>query len=532
MMPFADVQVIPNAGAGQSETVRFLSDPDSYRPRPAEVERIDTHAAIVFLAGSDAYKIKRAVTYNYLDFSSLEKRRGAIEHELEVNKVIAPEVYLEVVQIVQAEDGKLSIGGSGKAVEWALHMRRFATESILSNLFATREPSDQAVRDLAESVAKLHAGARRIVTPDGAARIGAIVEELHEALTEFEGSLPHDAVATYVDRAHAELDRVRLCLKVRGRCGCIRQCHGDLHLGNIVEIGGKPVLFDAIEFDDELATIDVLYDLAFLIMDLDMRGYRHAANLLLNRYLRLTGGRLNLYGLAALPLFLSVRAGIRAMVALQRGAHQDRSAEEEAWRYLDRALGYLRPRAPLLIAIGGCSGTGKSTLARGLAPFVGESPGAVHLSSDVERKDLAGAAELERLGAARYAPEVTAAVYERLRSKAERILRGGASVIVDATFLQPSDRAAIEATAQRLGIACVGLWLTATQSVARARVEARQADVSDATPDIVEHQFATANPSSDWILIDSRGTQEQTLSVARVHVANQERSRARAGTAA
>jgi predicted kinase len=287
-----------------------------------------------------------------------------------------------------------------------------------------------------------------------------------------------------------------------------------LHLGNIVAIGNKPVLFDALEFDDQLATIDVLYDLAFLIMDLDSRGYRRAANLLLNRYLAHSPGMLDLYGLAALPLFLALRAAIRAMVALQRGHGSDSAAEVDAWRYLDRALGYLQPRIPHLVAIGGCSGTGKSTLARNLAPTLGRAPGAIHISSDVERKGLAGVPELQRLAIDAYTPEMTEAVYRRLQAKAKRILRSGSSVVVDATFLRSEDRSGMADLARRLGVRFNGLWLTAPQSVAADRVESRRADVSDATPAVVDRQFATLEPPIDWITISAGGSQEQTLAVA------------------
>jgi len=513
-----DLQRRPGADTGQSEVVAFLSNPAAYGAAPAQVECIVTHAAMVFLVGTEAYKIKRAVTYSYLDFSTLEQRRRACEHEFDVNRANAPDIYLGVTPIVRSSEGKLAIGGSGPVVEWAVRMRRFETASLLSNLFATTPPSDQTVRDLAQAVVERHQGATRIATPDGAVRIGAIVEELRVAFAEFSDQLPRAAVDRFVDLADAELDRIRLCLKFRGRRGCIRHCHGDLHLGNIVEINTKPVLFDAIEFDDEMATIDVFYDLAFLLMDLDQRGYRKAANLLLNRYLKLSHDPLDHYGLATLPLFLAVRAAIRAMVALQRGHGGDQQTADAAWRYLDQALGYLTPTEPCLIAIGGCSGTGKSTLARGLSPLTGRSPGGVHLSSDMVRKDLAGVPELQRLDAASYAPDVTAAVYQRLQAKATRVLRSGYSVVVDATFLKERDRTAIEAIARRLGVPFVGLWLTAPQPVARARVASRHADVSDATPDVVERQYAAIIPPPNWIAIDAGGSAEETLRAARGHV--------------
>jgi len=428
---------------------------------------------------------------------------------------------LGAVPIVRSHNGELSIGGEGEVVEWAVRMRRFETRMLLSNLYATSAPSDEAVRDLADAVVKLHRGAPRLLTSDGAQRIGAIVEELRVAFAAFEGELPSTAIDTFVEHAQVKLRRVRLCLKVRGRRNCVRRCHGDLHLGNIVEIGGKPVLFDGIEFDDEMATIDVLYDLAFLIIDLDVRGYDRSANLLTNRYLKQSVGCLDLYGLQAMSLFLAIRAAIRAMVALQRGHHKDPTAKHEAERYLDRALSYLRPLEPRLIVVGGCSGTGKSTLARGLAPSVGRAPGAIHLNSDVERKGIAGVAEQHRLGPAGYTPEVVARVYQRRQSKATRALRSGYSVVVDATFLQPETRAAIAAVAQRLDVPFTGLWLTVPEPTASQRVQSRRADVSDATADVVAWQFASVRPPTDWITIDAGGPAERAQATARLSVASE-----------
>jgi len=290
-------------------------------------------------------------------------------------------------------------------------------------------------------------------------------------------------------------------------------------LGNIVEINHKPVVFDAIEFDDDMATADVLYDLAFLIMDLDVRGYGRAANLLLNGYLRQSDSSLDLYGLQALPLFLAIRAAIRAMVVLQRGLHRDQAETEEARRYLDHALSYLKRREPRLIAVGGCSGTGKSTLARAIAPLLGGSPGAIHLNSDVERKRIAGVTEHHRLGGTGYTPEMTAQVHAQLHAKAARVLRSGYSVVVDATFLEPGQRADIAEVARGLGVPFVGLWLKVPLPVAQKRVWSRAIDVSDATPDVVERQFEAAMPPADWMVIEARGASEAVLAKVNLHVA-------------
>ena len=498
----------PAAEPGQEAVVAFLSRASSYGPHVAPVEQIVTHAARIFLAGDEVYKIKRAVRYPYLDFSSLHARRIACERELEVNRPAAPGIYLGVVPIVRRRDGTLGIGGRGRAVEWAVHMRRFPTGALLSNLYASNAPGDEAVRALALTVADLHAKAPPIVTRDGDLPIGAIIEELQEALSQSAGFLPPGDLDRMILRLRQELQRGRQCLRLRGRLGSIRRCHGDLHLGNIVEIDGQPVVFDAIEFDEGLATIDTLYDLAFLIMDLDARGYRRAANLLLNRYLEATRAPLDLLGMRAFPLFMALRAGIRCMVAAERGA------EDEARHYLDTALRHLEPAAPRLVAVGGLSGAGKSTLARALAPLVGRAPGAVQLRSDMERKGLLGARELERLDAAAYRPEMSAQVYRRLLGKARCLLSGGTTVIVDATFLGAADRTAFESLAARLRVPFYGLWLRVPGALAQERVESRGADVSDATPDVVARQMASAEAPEAWHALDATASLEATVAEA------------------
>ena len=494
----------------QAEVVNFLSDPKSYSPEPSGVERITTHAAMVFLAGGHAFKIKRAVTFSYLDFSRLEQRHKICQREFEINSANAPDLYLGVVAITRNADGTLSMGGPGEVVEWAVQMRRFATENILSSMLAQTAPSDRIVRDLAEMVATLHRRATPVNTDDGANRIAEIIEELATAFGELDHLYPAGTTTKFNALCRDEFSKDRLGLKLRSRRGCVRHCHGDLHLGNIVEINGKPVAFDALEFDDRMAITDVLYDLAFLVMDLEARGYRRAANLLLNRYVVVRRQLIDLQGLAMLPLFLALRAAIRSMVALQRGGGKAQSATE-AHDYLKRAIAYLTRREPCLVAVGGYSGSGKSTIARELAPFVGGPPGAIHISSDQTRKELAGVPETERIGAAGYSAAKSAAVYECLKTKALRLLRGGNSVVVDATFMRADERKAMEALAVRRHVPFVGLWLSIDRSVAKARVAAREADASDATAEVVDYQFAQSAPAGDWTIINGDGALDQTI---------------------
>ena len=508
----------------QADVIAFLSDPKAYRgedaSKPRYVERIQTHAAMVFLAGPDAYKIKRAVTYAYLDFSTLEKRRQVCLHELAVNRVNAPEIYLGVVPITRESDGLLAIDGRGEVLEWALHMRRFPAEDILSARFERVSPSADVIGLLAKRIMGQHDQAARLITLAGAARIGGIVDELQTVFAATPGTLPQPIIETLIGRMQDELHAIRFCLKLRGRQGCIRRCHGDLHLGSIVLIDDRPVLFDALEFDEALATIDVLYDLAFLIMDLDVRGFAPQANLLLNRYLQIGQQDLDIHGLRALPLFLALRAAIRAMVAVERGQSLEGAAQTQAYaevrRYAGKAVGYLTPRQSRLVAIGGFSGTGKSTLASSLAPEVGPFPGAIHIRSDVERKAMFATGETERLAPSAYTPENNARVYDRLLRKARQAVRSGCSVIVDAAFLSPTERTNIEAVARRAGVPFSGFWLTADRDIAKHRVKLRQGDASDATPPVVEAQFANGTGPVNWTYIEAGGAAEATLANTRL----------------
>jgi aminoglycoside phosphotransferase family enzyme len=297
----------------QAKVLEYMGRGEAYDPAPATVERIETHASTVFLAGDFAYKVKRAVKYPFLDFSTLDKRHRACFNELRINRRTAPQLYLEVVPISVEADGSFRLGGEGKVVEWALRMRRFAHEGLYDRMAAEGRLTLGAMRPLAETIAVFHEHADRILNPDQAVvPLRAIASEHEQVLAENGDVFPPEDGQDFARRTREAFATLSPMLTARARGGYVRHCHGDLHLRNIVEIEGAPVLFDAIEFDDKLATIDVLYDLAFLLMDLGKRGLKEHANAVLNAYLDCEGSTGNLVGLAALPLFLSLRAMIRA----------------------------------------------------------------------------------------------------------------------------------------------------------------------------------------------------------------------------
>jgi aminoglycoside phosphotransferase family enzyme/predicted kinase len=504
---------------GQSEVIAFLGRAETYGSSAATVERIETHGAMVFLAGSEVYKIKRAVEYPYMDFSTLDLRRRACAREVEINRPHAPGIYLGVVAITRERDGTLAFDGGGDPVEWAVRMRRFPADCLMSRIADAGGLDTGLARDIGDAVADYHETSQIASTAAPTRGLAGVIVEVTSGLAEARiGDGP--SVAALTAGLREALARVSGLLTRRAGAGFVRRCHGDLHLGNMVLFEGRATAFDALEFDEDMATIDTLYDLAFLLMDLDMRGRRAAANAVLNRYLWRTQADLDLEGLAALPLLLALRAGIRAMVMGQQaelaGGDEQSGKRKSAERYLAAARAFLFPSQTRVVAVGGLSGTGKSTLAAALAPEIGRAPGAIHLRSDLERKSMFGVGEMDRLGAECYAGEATRRVYERLGHRMRLAAGAGQSVVVDATFSEQAEREEVQAAARSLGIPFIGIWLTARAETLISRVAARRGDASDADVDVVRNQLRRSTGPMDWISIDAEGAPQDALRLARV----------------
>jgi aminoglycoside phosphotransferase family enzyme len=418
-----------DGGVKQDDVIRRLSTGEGLGG--VSPERIDTHISTIFLVGDDVYKLKRALATSYLDYSSLEDRRRFCLAELDINRRTAPQIYLNIVPVRLTPGDDLIIGdGPGPPVEWLVHMRRFPQEALFDRLADDGGLTQAMMIGLADEIAAFHENAEISIGDSASQSIAAVIEENAAELMKYAGG-PFDRapVNAYIRSCRALYAKHKDRIDRRGSSGFVRHCHGDLHLRNICLFDGKPTLFDAIEFSDEISHIDVLFDLAFLLMDLEHRGLRSHANTVFNRYLYRTE---DIDDLALLPLYLALRAGIRAHTsAMASAAAQDGENKEDlkgdAANYLRLGLRLLEPDVPSLTALGGLSGVGKSTLAQGIAPHRGRAPGALILSSDLIRKRLMGVEPLTKLSETAYVGDTNDLVYEKMMDCARRVLENGHS---------------------------------------------------------------------------------------------------------
>lgn len=469
--------------AVQSETAALLARLTGAAPA-------ETHISAVYVGRDAAFKMKKAVGLTFLDFTALPARERFLRREIALNAPHAPNLYRAVRKVVRGPDGALRLDGAGPAVEWVLEMAPLRPGQFLDTL-ALREGLSPALLDgLGDAVAAMHGALPAVRGWDVAAAMTRVIEGNRRAALA--AGLPETEVEVWADGARAMLQARAGDLQARAMAGMIRRCHGDLHLGNLCLWQGRPTPFDALEFDEDLATIDTGYDLAFLLLDIEMKCDRAAANRVLNRYVARTDDA----GLVAgLPLWLSLRGIIRAHVESARG--------RDPSRQLAAAQAALHPAPARAIAVGGLQGTGKSRLARALAPGIGPAPGALILRTDEIRKRIFARAPEEALPPEAYAEAVSRTVHARMLDDAATALGHGHAIIADATFLDPAIRGAFDRMAQAGGVAATGLWLEAPLAVLRARVAARRGDASDAT-EAVLLSAAEADPGAiTWQRIDA-----------------------------
>ena len=486
----------------QQSLIRGLENSAVYEHAVTELRVIETHASWVILTGAWVYKIKKAVNFGFLDYSTLEKRRSSCQEELRLNRRFAPHVYIDVIAIAGTFD-QPSLKASGEPIEYAVRMKQFPQSGLLSTLAAQHTLTVEHIDELAALVPAMHAA---VSIADKHAEYGLPDDIHHWVMENFDHIRPAlskpqqcQQLDTLERWCQQEFDNRRMLIEQRRCDGFVRECHGDLHLGNLAIIEGDITPFDGIEFNPQLRWIDVISEVAFLVMDIHDRGYPRLSCRLLNTWLQHTG---DYSGLALLRYYLVYRALVRAKVAILRQAQAGSTLDEQdAWyeyaSYMELASRYVEPPLPVLIITHGVSGSGKSFYATRLA----ERLGAIQIRSDLERKRLhgypAGADTQSGITAGLYSPAASERTYEQLALLARTVIGAGYSVIIDATFLQAARREQFRQLSSALAVPFVLLHFEADRDTLHTRIRSRQAaaeDPSEAGIKVLEAQLAAQEP--------------------------------------
>ena len=482
----------------QVSLIQALQNPALY-PHPVDnIQLLETHISWVILTGSIAYKIKKAVNFDFLDFSTLEKRHFYCNEEVRLNRRFAPDLYLDVVA-VRGSPERPTWQGEGATIEYAVRMRQFPQQALLSSLASRHGITEDHVDEIAALVADMHASAA-VADANGQYGLpGGIHHWVVENFMHIRPALPDGGRRQRLDCleqwCEQEFRRREAVFHTRRVEGFVRECHGDLHLGNLALIDGRITPFDCIEFNPRLRWIDVMSESAFLVMDLQDRGYPELACRFLNTLLQRTG---DYAGVGILRYYLVYRALVRAKVTVLRivQAVASTAPNDEVWReydsYAELAAGYAEALAPALIITHGVSGSGKSWMAFRLANRMG----AIQLRSDVERKRLFGYRMDAKTGSGVqsgiYTAEASRQTYARLANLARYLIDGGYTAIVDAAFLKHNERMQFRLLAEELGVPFVLLDFFAHEALLRERICGRQVsgtDPSEAGVEVLQVQL-------------------------------------------
>jgi aminoglycoside phosphotransferase family enzyme/predicted kinase len=460
------------------------------------IQLIQTHVSYVLLTGDYAYKLKKAVNFGFLDFSTLEKRQHFCQEELRLNQRGAAELYLEVLPVTVA-DKQYQLGGTGKAVEYALKMRQFPQEFLFTSLFEQGKLNEEQMEELGRVVAQYHAQAEindYIRSFGEILQVRAAFDENYQQTEKYIGGPQtkeqFKETKQYTDKFFVERPEL---FTSRIHNNYIRECHGDLHLRNIALWHDKITLFDCIEFNEPFRFVDVMYDVAFTVMDLEARQRQDLGNAFLNSYIEQTG---DWEGLQVLPLYLSRQAYVRAKVTsfLLDDSSVPAAAKEEATKtaadYYKQAWEYTKPKQGKLFLMSGLSGSGKSTTAKYLARQLN----AIQIRSDAVRKHLGGISLQERGGDDLYTPEMTQKTYTRLLNLGIILANQGFNVILDAKYDREQLRQDAIAQAEKHQIPLQIIYCTAPVEVIRDRLINRTGDIADATVDLLTSQLQQAEP--------------------------------------
>ena len=491
----------------ESALISALKDPARYPHDVDDISVMETHISWIILTGSHAYKIKKPLDLGFLDFRELEARRFYCQEELRLNRRLADDVYEAVVPITGGSDRPI-LGGSGTPFEYALRMRQFDPNRTLDKLCERDELTKEQLDELAERVADFHQSVPALSPEDPLADLSnlrqAMLDNFSTILEKVENDSERNRCASLRGWTESWFDQLEPRIRQRLDAGLFRECHGDLHLGNIASFEGRVTVFDCIEFNESLRWIDPANDLAFLLMDLESRDRRALAYRVLNHYLEQNG---DYNALAFMGLYKAYRAMVRAKITLLLPAEdaQARDRIGERFRtYTGLAEHYSRIPAPWLAITTGFSASGKSRISARLA----EHFGMIQIRSDVERKRLfnltPNQSSRSQVDGGIYTPEATRQTYGRLRTLTREALMAGFPVIVDCAALRREERKSLHEVAESLGLPALLVSCEAPEETLRERIRERvrhRNEVSEATEAILEQQFANAEP-----LLDSEQT--------------------------
>jgi hypothetical protein len=480
--------------------VDALLEPAAFDHAAPAPELVETHISWLILAGDFVYKIKKPLKLDFLDFSELDKRRFYCEEEIRLNRPWAPQIYLDVVPVTVA-GGHYKFGGAGKVVEYALRMKRFDRDLTLDRQLELGALSAADMKELGQNIAARHKLASAVDSAERGRVIRLTKTLMEDNFAALDGRLDAALLAPLRKWTSRELARRSALLEARFDSGFVRNCHGDLHLGNLVRLRDGITSFDCIEFNTDLRHIDTMCDVAFLVMDLVARKRGDLASHFLNRYLEASG---DYAAVAVLNLFFVYRCLVRAKVAVIRSDERDNASDRsadlaEVLAYGDMAIRQTRRRPAMLLIMHGYSGTGKTRVAEQLMAALP----AIRVRSDVERKRLFGLEETATSGSAIdagiYSETADRQVYATLNDIAEQVLDAGHNVILDAAFLAAADRRAAATVAERAGRRMVIVNVVADDNVVAQRLAQRKVagdDASEAGFDVVRHQQSTADELS------------------------------------
>ena len=488
----------------------------------SSIRLIETHGATVFLGKQFAIKVKKPVHFDHMDYSTPEKRLHHSKAELSRNKRTAEDMYIGLYPVYLSKRGTINTDGDGDIQCHFIKMHRFPDGNQLDQIAAKGKLDEEMCIQLTDDLSHFHKSAEIISDLNSVPDFKTVIDQNFLQFRNFcPDILDKEEVEAFLTDIHTANEQLRPLWQERVRNGFFRMGHGDLHLQNICVFNGKARIFDAIEYQDDFAISDILYDLSFLLMDLEDKDQSRAATIILNEYVAEMGwleeSQTHLKPLNLLPFFLSLRAGIRCHVAANRSLQcQDENETSEfvkkAQNLFQKAKSYLQPSSPSLLAIGAFSGSGKSTLAKAIASDLAPSPGAIVLRTDVIRRKLTGCDKYSPMPQSAYTPEISERVYSLMGKNARTILKAGHSVILDAVFDRITDQQKIEKLAKEVGVPFQGIWLDVSPAVLQERLAGRQNDASDATWEVTQQQIQRAGRfKTDWRRISADGTPDQNL---------------------